>query len=181
MDTLSRDSSSSSSSIMPLAGVILGVIALLLGIFTMVKANKIEKTVTAHGDEIAKIANIESEMRASAAKSETDLRNLKEGVQATFNTVGTEIGAIRAQMTKIEEDMKKRAAPAPTKGGKAGAGPVATGVKNADGSYTVAAGDTPSKIARKFGTSVDSILAENPGLDPSKLRVGQKIRLPAGR
>jgi len=62
-----------------------------------------------------------------------------------------------------------------------GGAPAATGVRNADGTYTVAAGDTPSKIARKFGTSVDAILAENPGLEPNRLRVGQKIRLPAGR
>ena len=32
-----------------------------------------------------------------------------------------------------------------------------------------------------LGTSVDAILSETPGLEPSKLRVGQKIRLPAGR
>jgi LysM repeat protein len=180
MDTLSRDSSSSSNSIMPLVGVIAGVIALLLGIFTMVKANKIEKTLTAQGDEIAKIATIESDVRSATAKSETDMKNLRDGIQNALNQVGTEIGAIRTQMTKMEEDMKKRPAAAPA-GSKAGAGPVATGVRNADGTYTVAAGDTPSKIARKFGTSVDSILAENPGLEPSKLRVGQKIRLPAGR
>lgn len=177
MDTLSRDSSSSSSSIMPLAGVILGVIALLLGIFTMVKANKIEKTLATHGDEIAKIGTIEGAVREATAKSETDMKNLRDGIQNALNQVGTEIGALRAQVTKVEEDMKKRAAPA-AKGG-AGAGPVATGVRNADGTYTVAAGDTPSKIARKFGTSVDAILSENPGLEPSRLRVGQKIKLPS--
>jgi LysM repeat protein len=176
MDTLSRDSSSGSSSIMPLAGVILGVIALLLGIFTMVKANKIEKTVTAHGDEIAKIATLENEVRASSTKTEADLKNLRDGIQNALNQVGTEIGALRTQLTKVEESMKK---PAPA--AKGGAAAAATGVRNADGTYTVAAGDTPSKIARKFGTSVDSILAENPGLEPSRLRVGQKIRLPAGR
>lgn len=176
MDTLSRDSSSGSSSIMPLAGVILGVIALLLGIFTMVKANKIEKTVTAQGDEIAKIGTLENEVRASSTKTEADLKNLRDGIQNALNQVGTEIGSLRTQLTKVEEAMKK---PAPA--AKGGAAPAATGVRNADGTYTVAAGDTPSKIARKFGTSVDAILAENPGLEPNRLRVGQKIRLPAGR
>ena len=179
MDTLSRDSSTSNSSIMPLAGVILGAISLVVGIFAMVNANKVKATVAAQADEIARIGTIENEVRAAASKSETDMRNLRDGVQNALNQVGTEIGAIRGQITKMEEDMKKRAA-APAGGGKGGAA-VATGVRNADGTYTVAAGDTPSKIARKFGTSVDSILAENPGLEPSKLRVGQKIRLPAGR
>ncbi len=174
MDTLSRDSSSGSSSIMPLAGVILGVIALLLGIFTMVKANKLEKTVAAHGDEIAKIGSIENEVRAAATKTDADMKNLRDGIQNALNQVGTEIGAMKAQITKLEEAAKK-APVANTKGGKA----APTGVRNADGTYTVAAGDTPSKIARKFGVSVDSILAENPGLNPSGLKVGQKIKLPS--
>ena len=49
---------------------------------------------------------------------------------------------------------------------------------NADGTYTIAAGDTFSKVARKFNVKMDAIEAENPGLDPTKLKVGQKIRIP---
>lgn len=162
---------------MPMAGVILGAIALLLGIFTMVKATKVEKAVTAQGDEIAKIATLESEVRSSAAKSETDLRNLREAVQKAFNDVTTTFGDVNAKIAKMEEAMKKPApAPAGAKGGAAAAAP--TGVLNADGTYTVAAGDNLTRIAAKFGARVDAILAENPGLEPTRLRVGQKIRIP---
>lgn len=178
MDTLSRDSSSSNSGILPLAGTILGVIALLLGIFTMVKANKVEKIVTAQSDEIARIATIEREVRSATAKSDTDMKNLRDGIQNALNQVGTEIGAIRAQVTKIEEQAKARPAAAAGKGGAAAA---PTGVRNADGTYTIAAGDTLVKVAKKFGTSLDSILAENPGVDARSLRVGQKVRIPSGR
>jgi len=174
MDTLSRDSSSTSN-IMPMAGVILGAIALLLGIFTMVKATKVEKAVTAQGDEIAKIATLESEVRSSAAKSETDLRNLREAVQKAFNDVTTTFGDVNAKIAKMEEAMKK---PAPAAAAKGGAAAAPTGVLNADGTYTVAAGDNLTRIAAKFGARVDAILAENPGLEPTRLRVGQKIRIP---
>ncbi len=179
MDTLSRDSSSSSSNIVPMIGAFTGVIGLLLAVVALVQLSTVKKTQAAQGDEIAKIATIENEVRSQGAKVDGDMKNLRDGVQNALNQVGTEIGAIRAQLTKMEEEAKKRAvAPATTaKGGKA----APTGVKNADGTYTVAAGDTPSKIARKFGVSVDAILSENPGLNPSKLHVGQKIRLPAGR
>ena len=34
------------------------------------------------------------------------------------------------------------------------------------------------EIARKFAIKRDAIEAENPGLDPTKLKVGQKIRVP---
>jgi nucleoid-associated protein YgaU len=172
MDTLSRDSSSSSS-VLPLVGVIAGALGLILAIVALVKLSTLQKTVAAHDAEIPKIATIEGDLRAATAKTETDLRGLREGVQNALTQVGTEIGTLRAQITKVEEAQKAKAAPAA--GGK-GAAP--TGVLNADGTYTVAAGDNFAKIARKFAVKMDAIEAENPGLDPTKLKVGQKIRIP---
>lgn len=174
MDTLSRDSSSSSS-VLPLVGVIAGALGLILAIVALVKLSTLQKTVAAHDAEIPKIATIEGDLRAATAKSENDMRGLREGVQNALNQVGTEIGTLRAQVTKVEEAMKARAA-APA--GKAGAGAAATGVLNSDGTYTIGSGDTFAKIARKFNVKMDAIEAENPGLDPTKLKVGQKIRIP---
>jgi len=174
MDTLSRDSNNSGS-ILPLVGVIAGGLALVLAIVALVKLSTLQKTVTAQGDEVAKIATIETEVRSAAAKAETDMKGLRDGIQNALNSVGTEIGAMRAQITKIEEAQKARAA-APA--GKGGAPGVVTGTVDANGNYAVAPGDTLSKIAKKFATRVDAIEAENPGLDPAKLRVGQKIKIP---
>ncbi len=175
MDTLSRDSSSSSS-VLPLVGVIAGALGLILAIVALVKFSTVQKTVAAHDAEIPKIATIEGDLRAATAKTENDLRGLREGVQNALTQVGTEIGTLRAQITKVEEAQKAKAV-APAAGGKAGAA-APTGVLNADGTYTVGSGDTFAKIARKFAVKMDAIEAENPGLDPTKLRVGQKIRIP---
>jgi murein DD-endopeptidase MepM/ murein hydrolase activator NlpD len=43
--------------------------------------------------------------------------------------------------------------------------------------YTVKSGDSLSAIARKQGKSLNAILKLNPGIDPNKLRIGQKIRV----
>jgi LysM repeat protein len=43
--------------------------------------------------------------------------------------------------------------------------------------HNVKAGDTCSSISKKYGISPDALLAANPGLDPTKLQVGQKILL----
>lgn len=174
MDTLSRDSSSSSSSIVPMAGLFAAVLALILAIVALVKLSTLQKTVVAHGDEIAKIATIENEVRSAAAKSDSDMKALRDGVQNALNQVGEQIGAMRAQLTKIEEEAKKKPAPAAA-AGKGGA--VATGTVDANGNYTVAPGDTLSKVARKFGVKIDAIEAENPGMSTS-LKVGQKIKIP---
>jgi LysM repeat protein len=173
MDTLSRDSSSSSN-VLPLVGVIAGALGLILAIVALVKLSTLQKTVAAHDLEIPKIVTIEGDLRAATAKSETDLRGLREGVQNALTQVGTEIGTLRAQITKVEEAQKAKAAAPAGKGGAA----AATGVLNADGTYTIGSGDTFAKIARKFAVKMDAIEAENPGLDPTKLRVGQKIRIP---
>lgn len=158
-----------------MAGLFAAVLALILAIVALVKLSSLQKTVTAQGDEVAKIATIENEVRSAAAKTDTDMKNLRDGVQNALNQVGTEIGSLRAQVTKLEEAAKKPA-PAAAAGGKGGA--VATGTVDANGNYTVASGDTLSKIARKFGVKVDALEAENPGLDARSLKVGHKIKIP---
>jgi len=44
--------------------------------------------------------------------------------------------------------------------------------------YTIRAGDTLFVLARRFGTTVDALLAANPGIDPQNLRIGQRICIP---
>ncbi len=53
--------------------------------------------------------------------------------------------------------------------------PVAEGV-----TYSIAKGDTFSSIASRKGVSVAAIVKANPGVDPTRLQIGQKIKLPAG-
>ena len=77
MDTLSRDSGSSNNSIVPMIGAVAGVLALILSIVALVKLSTLQKTVAAHGDEIAKIGTIENEVRSIQAKSDTDMKNLR--------------------------------------------------------------------------------------------------------
>jgi LysM repeat protein len=43
--------------------------------------------------------------------------------------------------------------------------------------YRVKAGDTLESIAAKFNTTVDDLLALNPGIDPLALSPGQKLRV----
>ena len=172
MDTLSRDSNNSGS-VLPLVGVIAGGLALVLSIVALVKLSTLQKSVAAHDEAINKIPAIEASISAAAAKVDTDIKGLRSGIQTALDQVGNEIGTINAKITKIEEAQKARATT-----GKGGPAAVPTGVLSADGTYSVAPGDTLSKIAKKFATRVDSIEAENPGLDPTKLKVGQKIRIP---
>ncbi|MEW6183718.1 MAG: LysM peptidoglycan-binding domain-containing protein [Bacillota bacterium] len=48
------------------------------------------------------------------------------------------------------------------------------------GTYVIQPGDTFFSLARRFGTTVDALIAVNPGVDPNRLQVGQTICLPTG-
>ncbi len=46
--------------------------------------------------------------------------------------------------------------------------------------YTVASGDNPYTIARRFGISYQDLLTLNAIEDPTKLQIGQKLKMPRG-
>ena len=45
--------------------------------------------------------------------------------------------------------------------------------------YTIVQGDTLFILASRYGTSVEAIMALNPGIDPHRLQIGQVICIPA--
>jgi LysM repeat protein len=53
--------------------------------------------------------------------------------------------------------------------------PVVTGSE-----YVVTKGDTLDKIGKKFGVSARAIETANPGVVPTRLKIGQKLTIPAG-
>lgn len=48
----------------------------------------------------------------------------------------------------------------------------------ADGTYTVVKGDNPYSIARKFHVSYQALLEANNIEDPTKIQIGQKLKIP---
>ncbi|MFZ0829412.1 MAG: LysM peptidoglycan-binding domain-containing protein [Verrucomicrobiia bacterium] len=46
--------------------------------------------------------------------------------------------------------------------------------------YVVVHGDTLGKIAKRNGVSLKALEAANPGVEPTKLKAGQKLTIPAG-
>ncbi|GHC47049.1 LysM peptidoglycan-binding domain-containing protein [Roseibacillus persicicus] len=70
------------------------------------------------------------------------------------------------QVLKIGSGSTPKAKPTSTK-------PART--SSSSGNYTVKAGETLYSIARRHGMSVSQLTGLNPGLDPAKLKVGQKI------
>ena len=170
MDTISREN----NSMLPVFGVVAGVIGLILGGIGLVQASKANKALEAAQPKIDKIDAVEGQLNgvaAAADKAGKDVQRLQAATQASFNEVGPAIGELRASVLKLEEAAKKPVVA--DKGGKKGA-PAEAG----PGEYVVRGGDTGMKIASANKVSVGDLVAVNPGVNFNKLAVGQKLKLP---
>ena len=164
---------------LPVGGIIVGVIALLLGGYSAITLSKVNKSLALHDEKIAKIDGVESQVTPAAAASEKagkDLAALRTSTQDAFNQVSGELGNLHGAITKLEEATKKPAV-GPLKATKGGPSePVVAG----PGEYVVKVGDTSgSKIATAHGVSLHDLMEVNPGVNWSKLKVGDKLKLPA--
>jgi LysM repeat protein len=57
------------------------------------------------------------------------------------------------------------------------AGPSAGRVRIPAQYYVIKSGDTLGAIAARFGTTVDGLVALNPGVEPTTLRPGERLRI----
>ncbi|MFZ9682232.1 MAG: LysM peptidoglycan-binding domain-containing protein [Cephaloticoccus sp.] len=164
MDTISREN----NSMLPVGGIIVGVIGLLLGGYSAIKLSSVNRALA---EQKARVDTFESQVSTAseaAAKASRDLATLTRSTQDAFNQVGPELASLRASITKLEE-APKAAAPKAGGGAPAVAGP---------DEYIVKSGDTGAKIARAKGVSLQDLLSVNPGVNWNRLDVGQKLKLP---
>lgn len=64
--------------------------------------------------------------------------------------------------------------------GRAGRDRVHVRLRPAAASYAMTRGDTLFSLARWANVSLASLMAVNPGIDPHRIEIGDRIRLPAG-
>lgn len=172
MDTISREN----NSMLPVGGIIAGVVGLLVGIFGLVQASKANKAIEALQPKIEKIDSVESAANNAMAASDANKKELAarmREVQAGFDQMGPAIGNLQASVSKLEEAAKKPVV-AEKGGKKGGEAPVA-----GPGEYVVKAHDTGMKIAQANKVNVNDLVAVNPGVNWNNLKVGTKIKLPA--
>jgi LysM repeat protein len=168
MDTISRENN---SSYLPVAGVLVGVLALIIAGVALVKVSSLGKRVPENlPDQLASLESNVSSAATAADKAGKDIGALTRSTQAAFDSIGPEIGNLKAAITKLEDAAKARAA-APKAVGKGGearaAGP---------GEYVVKPGDNGMKIVKATGVSLNELETLNPGIDWKHLRIGQTVK-----
>ncbi len=172
MDTISRESN---VSYLPVAGVLIGALALILSGFALVKVSSLNKKVPEDlQDKLTSLQTDTSNAASAADKASKDVVSLTRSTQTAFDSIGPQIGALTESVKKLEDAAKAHAAARQTRvdaaaktGEAAAAGP---------GEYEVKPGDTGMKIAHELGVPFHDLEAANPGIDWNKLKPGQKIK-----
>lgn len=187
MDTISRENN---TSYLPFAGLIAGLIALILAIVGLVQVNKLKTANQTFQDEqTAKVSSIEStasaaSAAASAATSAVDgatrsISGLQRSTQEAFGQVAGEITRINGEIVKIQESGAKPKVAAKDPKAPAGAAAAAAPAVAGPNEYVIVGGDTGAKIARAKGVSLADLISVNPGVNWTGLKVGQKVKIPA--
>ena len=131
MDTISREN----NSMLPIGGVIVGAIALALGLYSTVSLSKVKTQLAAQQEKVDKIDDIAAQVSAASSKADSvkaSLDSVAKQTQDAFTAVGNSIGTMQAQLAKIEE-ARRRPARASRGGEAVVAGP---------GEYVIKSGDT---------------------------------------
>jgi LysM repeat protein len=173
MDTISREN----NSMLPVGAIIVGVIALLLGGYSALTLSQVNKRLTDHDTKLGRVETLETSVAGAASaadRASKEVTALRGQTQAGFDTLGTHVTNLVQSVAKIEDSMKKPA-PVITKGGAKGGEPAVVGPNE----YVVKPGDGGAKIAKTAGVSLSDLQAVNPGVEWTKLKPGQKLKLPA--
>jgi nucleoid-associated protein YgaU len=171
---------------------ILAVVSLIIGIVGMSKAIGLQKQV---GDvQVVDMPQRLDTAEQLAKKASTDVasRVSRPELDRVLGQVSTAMDTLQATVTKAAADAKAAAdkvagmeahgprggSAGPASGGSGGSAGPAPGTLLEDGTYVIKAGDTFQKIAPQFGTTAEEIVRANPGVDPRRLRIGQKVVIP---
>jgi len=183
---------SSSASPIALAGAILGLVGIVVGVTGIVMARGAAREVASSRVEVAGMA---SRMEAMA----TDVNTRIDGFDQRLERVGSALvplqrdrgnlqqvidgmrqfqGTITQNREAINELNTKLAQLAEARPAARAPATAAAGEPAPEGTYIIQAGDTFGRIAQRFNTTIPAIEAANPGVDPRRLQIGQRINLP---
>jgi LysM repeat protein len=167
----------------------LGAFGVIVGITGIVSANSATKEVAALRRQVLEGPGSEQGLRdelrllderitqvdQETARNGNTLREMRDQMQGALDKVAAQLPRSAAPATNRPTAAANT--PAPTTGTGSG-GPAAAAPAQGTRVHTIVAGDNFSKLARQYGTTVDAITAANPGVDSSKLQLGQKVNIP---
>ena len=158
-------SSSSSESKLPL---IVGILGFALGAAGLVLGIKAKGAAQAASDEALAAKTSVSELGTALAgkANSADVQALRADLDKGLGDLSANDKTLGEQIVALQ---KVATAPKAVANGKSSTPP-------GPGEYSVAKGDTLGGIAKKVGLSVKALQDLNPGVNPNRMQIGQKLK-----
>lgn len=205
--TSSTTPEDSGGGLLPIAlgvvGVLAGLAAIGLVFYKTAPDPEADKPLQALRTQVDGLSNqveqLQRELQAvnkSAGEIEkvrSDLQSLTRSAQQNLNELGQAImknreriqsqGESLVEIVDRMQKLRQPAAPTPTVTDPAQSPPEdeSTGASGSDGQivHTIRPGDSFARLAKEYGVSMFKIQDANPGVDPLRLQIGQKIVIPS--
>jgi LysM repeat protein len=172
-----------------IAGIVVGATGIIMANKAQGELKTLQAKLSAQPDKVPELEAALKDMDERLVKLGGEFvklgrqdRQLQENTQAAFNEVAGNISANRealnelsAKMTELVEQGGIRQVTASTTSDAPGEPAEAA---PEEGIYAIQSGDTLSAIAKRFGVSLNALLAANPTVNPRGLQIGQKIVIP---
>lgn len=171
-----------------IAGIIIGGLALIIAYVDRGKIDRVTTKISAEVEEVRQDVNravagqgVSGESAKEIAALREELESLRAQVATSFESVNSNYATLSETVNALSNRRNAGVARGNTAANRSsgnGAGASAN-ASAASGEYTIQSGDNFWKIATKFGCKVSEIQELNPDVDSARLRVGQKIKVPA--
>lgn len=181
--------------VISILGLLLGGTGLTIGVRANEELIQFRKEVNSRPNPAqelkTKVESLEKRLvkvGAETVRINNNLAALHDQTQRAFDDVSRQG---RATREKLNEISKRIADSSETKAGPTTAevavtpSPEATETGNGasaeippDGYHAIQPGDNFSKLAVRYGSTVAEFMAANPGVDPRRLQIGQKVKIP---
>jgi LysM repeat protein len=174
-----------------IVGIVVGAAGILMANQAQGQLKALEAKLSAQPDKVPELEESLADLDERLVKLGGEFvklgrqdRQLQENTQAAFNEVAGNVTANREALNELSEKLAEflskvdsRQVAAPVSAPVAASGDSTEGGPT-EGIYTIQSGDTLSAVAKRFGVSLNALLAANPTVDPKRLQIGQKIVIP---
>lgn len=163
-------------------GIIIGGLALIIAFVVRGKVDRFTTQVDSDVEEIRATVSKAAAEQGIGGESAKDVEMLRQELGLLREELARKFEALDQKDKSLENTLvainnRVNGSRAPVRPASANSG--APTSSNASGEYTIQAGDSFYKIANKIGCKVAELQELNPDVEPARLRVGQKIKVPA--
>jgi len=178
-------------------GIICGITGILLANNAQREISALKNELSAEPDptpalqaDLASLSERLEKLGSEFVKLNRQDRNLQENTQKAFTTVTRDIrdnrealngltGKLTELSEKIESANFQKSVEVRSPSSINSEDTRVEGTSNQTNLYNIQSGDTLSRIAKKFGISLNTLMEANPSVNPRSLQIGQEIVIPS--